>query len=115
MVGRKKRDSVADYRIKTKDKSFSGNSARFFFDGERFHVQCLGRQKRIWVKKADTGKVLLIYTVNADIGAGKTNGFGGADFELVEGNDIPLGHMDRILLGKTMLEYVEGDERINGR
>lgn len=113
-VGRKHRDSVADYRIKTGDRTFSGNAARFFFDGERFHVQCLERQKRIWVKKADTGKVFLIHTVNADIGATKQNGFGGADFEVLQENDIVLGHMDRIILGKTMLEYVEGDERVNG-
>lgn len=114
-VGRKTKRSIADYRIKTKNNTFSGNSARFFFDGEHFHVQCLGGQKLIWVKKADTGEVKLIHTVNADIGARHENGFGTGGFEIVQENDIALGSGDRILLGKIMLEYVEGDERIYGR
>ena len=113
-VGRKKRNSIADFRIKNSDKSFSGNAARFFFDSEHFCVQHTGVKQKIWIKKNSTGEVLLLCKAGTELGANIKIGFGATDFVLLSQNFCQLESGDRILLGKTMLEYLEGDERIYG-
>lgn len=110
-IGRRKKNSIADYRIKTDVASFSGNAARFFFDGENFHVQRTGQEK-IWLRRGETGDVFVIFNVGANVGA-EHNPFKTGEPTLVHEDEMVIHRGDQLVFGKLMLEYVEGDERVH--
>lgn len=113
VIGRRDMVSNADIKVKTDDLTLSRNAAAFIFYNDRFVLQRLTGQKRIWIKTRE-GKIYLLCAPASPLSENESVGFGETSYETVEDGAFILHSGDLILMGNTYFEYIEEGQDIYG-